>query len=237
MSAQDAPHLYSLPYENVGMASNNYNDLTNKPQINGVTLVGDKSLSDLGVPTKTSELTNDSGFITQDDVPTKTSELTNDSDFTTKTYVDGEIDAIENQLAKYDGITVVKNFLVQESFSSTFDDLSATLALKISAIKDALASDEFVELKGLKINTIGNLKPTAMTIISPSTDLLSLVVDWQGITYTNNILQAIDILHKKVLQLTMTNDTNNDGFVSYYEDLITYNFTLEYTKYKTISLV
>ena len=35
------------------------------------------------VPTKTSELTNDSGFITEEDVPTKTSELTNDSGFIT----------------------------------------------------------------------------------------------------------------------------------------------------------
>ena len=33
------------------------------------------------IPTKTSELINDSGFITSDDAPTKTSELENDSDF------------------------------------------------------------------------------------------------------------------------------------------------------------
>ena len=33
------------------------------------------------VPTKTSELQNDSGFITQSDIPTKTSQLTNDSNF------------------------------------------------------------------------------------------------------------------------------------------------------------
>lgn len=35
------------------------------------------------IPTKTSELKNDSGFITSDAVPTKTSELTNDSGFIT----------------------------------------------------------------------------------------------------------------------------------------------------------
>ena len=51
-------------------------DLTNKPKINNVELVGNKSLNDLGIqpygnyaleseiPTKTSDLTNDSGFIT-----------------------------------------------------------------------------------------------------------------------------------------------------------------------------
>lgn len=36
------------------------------------------------VPTKTSDLTNDSGFVTSADVPTKTSDLTNDSGFLTK---------------------------------------------------------------------------------------------------------------------------------------------------------
>lgn len=42
-----------------------YELLENKPQINGVELVGNKSLTDLGIdiPTKTSELENDSGFI------------------------------------------------------------------------------------------------------------------------------------------------------------------------------
>ena len=42
-----------------------YNDLTNKPSINGVTLSGNKSTSDLGItiPSKTSELTNDSNYV------------------------------------------------------------------------------------------------------------------------------------------------------------------------------
>jgi len=35
------------------------------------------------IPTKTSQLTNDSGYITSDSIPTKTSQLTNDSDFVT----------------------------------------------------------------------------------------------------------------------------------------------------------
>ena len=36
------------------------------------------------IPTSTSDLTNDSGFITENDLPTKTSDLTNDSGFLTK---------------------------------------------------------------------------------------------------------------------------------------------------------
>lgn len=47
-----------------GGGSSDYDALTNKPSINGVTLEGDKSTAELGLPTKTSDLENDSGFIT-----------------------------------------------------------------------------------------------------------------------------------------------------------------------------
>lgn len=59
-----------------GGGTSNYADLINKPKINNVELNGNKSLNDLGIqpagnyalesemPTKTSDLTNDSGFIT-----------------------------------------------------------------------------------------------------------------------------------------------------------------------------
>lgn len=76
---------------------NDYEELDNLPQVNGVELKGNKTNSELGIPTKTSQLQNDSGFITNApvtsvngetgdvtvDAPTKTSDLTNDSGFIT----------------------------------------------------------------------------------------------------------------------------------------------------------
>lgn len=49
-----------------GGGTTNYNDLSNKPSINNVSLVGNKTTSDLGIniPTKVSDLTNDSGYVT-----------------------------------------------------------------------------------------------------------------------------------------------------------------------------
>ena len=44
----------------------------------------DTKVSSISVPTKTSDLTNDSGFITSSALPTKTSDLTNDSGFLTQ---------------------------------------------------------------------------------------------------------------------------------------------------------
>lgn len=85
-------------YVDDNAGSSDYNILTNKPQINNVELNGNKSLSDIGVqqtvisetepiddsvevwinpsgdvitvPTKTSDLINDSGFITEENDPT-----------------------------------------------------------------------------------------------------------------------------------------------------------------------
>lgn len=71
------------------LSSGNYLNLDNKPQINGVTLSGNKTSAELGIltsndlPTKTSDLTNDSGYINISFVPTLISELTNDSGFIT----------------------------------------------------------------------------------------------------------------------------------------------------------
>ena len=50
------------------------------------------------LPTKTSELQNDSGFINGDDVPTKTSQLDNDSDFATNASVDEKIGRVTSSI-------------------------------------------------------------------------------------------------------------------------------------------
>ena len=69
--------------------TNDYEELINKPEINGVELTGDKSLADLGIniPTATSDLTNDSGFITNADIPTDISAFTNDAGYITSSDV------------------------------------------------------------------------------------------------------------------------------------------------------
>lgn len=54
-----------------GGGTSDYRDLEHKPSINGITLTGNKTNEDLGItiPSKTSELTNDSGFI--DSIPSE----------------------------------------------------------------------------------------------------------------------------------------------------------------------
>ena len=73
----------------------NYNELENKPTINGIILQGNVVLF---IPVKTSDLTNDSGFITSDDIPTKLSELINDAGFITITDVPTKLSELLNDV-------------------------------------------------------------------------------------------------------------------------------------------
>ena len=104
------------------MFSGNYNDLTNKPTIptvNNATLTIQKNGSNVGtftanqntnqtvnitVPTTTSQLTNNSGYITSADIPTiptNVSQLNNDAGYITAAQCgDVDICAMANQLAQ-----------------------------------------------------------------------------------------------------------------------------------------
>ena len=66
-----------------GSGTSDYNELYNKPSINGVQLVGNKTLKDLGIDLeKVSDETLEKANKYSDETkPTKTSELTNDSNF------------------------------------------------------------------------------------------------------------------------------------------------------------
>ena len=78
------------------IVTTDYEQLENLPEINGVELLGNKSLTDLGIdiPAKTSELENDSGFI--DDTAFE--------NYYTKTEVDNAISGIETGGGHYETV-------------------------------------------------------------------------------------------------------------------------------------
>lgn len=57
------------------------------------------------IAAKTSELTNDAGFITASSLPTKTSQLTNDSDFITSSDISGKLNTSDLETALSELIT------------------------------------------------------------------------------------------------------------------------------------
>lgn len=84
--------------------SGDYDDLSNKPSI----------------PSKTSDLTNDSGYITSASVPTKTSDLTNDSGF-----IDYKaVSTVSGQSLTETEKTNARTNIGASSFSGAYDDLT-----------------------------------------------------------------------------------------------------------------
>ena len=60
----------NLQISSQGKGTSNYEELTNKPTINNVELIGNKTTSDLGIvipeiPTNVSAFNNDAGYLTQ----------------------------------------------------------------------------------------------------------------------------------------------------------------------------
>lgn len=101
--------------------TSNFNELTNRPKYNNVTMTGATNIPK--VPTKTSDLTNDSQFVESsslaavatsgdyDDlrdkptIPTKTSDLTNDGASGTSTYVEASSLATVATTGDFDDLT------------------------------------------------------------------------------------------------------------------------------------
>lgn len=102
--------------------TSDYEELDNLPTINNVELKGNKTTGDLGIviPTKVSDLSNDTGFITSSSLPTKVSDLSNDSGF-----ISSETDPIFTASDAY-GITSsdITNWNGKSDFSGSYDDLT-----------------------------------------------------------------------------------------------------------------
>ena len=96
------------------LGTNNYQDLQNKPEINEVSLNGNLTASELGlastsdIPTKTSQLTNDSGYITSLD-GYATEEWVNSQGFATNESVTEGLAGKQDELVEGNGINISGN--------------------------------------------------------------------------------------------------------------------------------
>ena len=121
--------------------TSDYEELDNLPTINNVELKGNKTTGDLGIviPTKVSDLSNDTGFITSSSLPTKVSDLSNDTGFITSAslptkvsdlsndsgFISSETDPIFTASDAY-GITSsdITNWNGKSDFSGSYNDLT-----------------------------------------------------------------------------------------------------------------
>ena len=151
------------------------------------------------IPTKTSDITNDSGFITSAAVPTKTSDLTNDSGFITNQV---------NNLANYYTQSEVNGMFNALSVPTKTSDLTNDSGF-LTSIPIASAST----LGGVKIGNGINVAAdgTISAAISASLDWNDITNKPTGVSYWTNdagYITSADIP-------TKTSDLDNDsGFVT-----------------------
>lgn len=131
LQAEQREKGISLKREAINVTVNrDYDQLSNKPQINGVELIGNKTAEQIGI-----------------NVPTAVSELDNDADYTPKSYVDtkvagaytkAETDALLDEKADADSLATVAT-------SGNYNDLTnkptiPTVPTKLSAFTDDLGT-------------------------------------------------------------------------------------------------
>lgn len=183
--------------------TNDYTDLINKPQINSVELIGNKTTADLGIiiPDKTSDLDNDSGFITSADVPTATSQLTNDSGFITTAAISAVgLSGEYNDLLNKPTIPTATSQLTNDSGYVTTSAIPVNLSQLNNDVPYVPLSD---------ISTVGLTGDYDDLLNKPSIPAAQVNSDWDAVS------GVAEILNKPTIP-SNTSDLNNDsGFVSY----------------------
>lgn len=173
-------YLEDNPIEQGGSGTGgttDYADLNNKPTINGVEVVGDLSLEDLGITggggsgtTNYNDLTNKpsingtelSGDITLD-IPTKTSDLENDSGFLTEIPEQSYNDLADKP--KINGIDLQGNLTVEEL---GLLDITESTDTTLENSKDGV-----LKIKEIYGNTIQDGEPTPDVPVEPKNVVLS----------------------------------------------------------------
>ena len=137
--------------------SGSYTDLSDLPSIPSTTsdLTNDSDfITSSDLPTKVSDLTNDTGFITSSDLPTATSDLTNDSGFITNVVnnlVNYYLKSETYNKTEIDSIvTSIKNsrFEVVASLPTTDIETNVIYLVPKSSVQTSNAKDEYINLDG-----------------------------------------------------------------------------------------
>ena len=191
-----------------GTETSDYTLLTNKPSVNGVTLNGNKTSSDLGIdiPTKTSDLSNDSGFITS--VPTATNSTKGivQADGTTTTITNGIISAIGGSGGTSD-YTLLSNKPSVNGVTLSGNKTGADLGITIPTKTSDLTNDSNFIIDADYTHTDNNYTDAEKTKLSgiASGAEVNVQSDWTAISGDALILNKPTIPSKTS---DLTNDSN-----------------------------
>ena len=163
--------------------TSDYTALTNKPSINGVTLSGNKTASDIGinVPTKVSDLTNDVGYI--DNSVNNLAYYTKSSDLHAVA-TSGDYEDLSNKPTVNDAtLTIQKNGTTVDTFTANSSE-DTTVNIEVPTKTSDLTNDSGyittnndIQINGTSIvsNNVANIK--TKTAYNSSTNKIATMSD------------------------------------------------------------
>lgn len=169
------------------------------------------------IPTKTSDLTNDSGFITSAAVPTKTSDLTNDSGFITKNvsdltnyYTETEVNGMFNALSiptKTSDLVNDSGFLTTLPIASTTTLGGVKIGSGINVAADGTISAAVASLDWANITN----KPTN---VSYWTNDAGYITSAALPTKTSDLTNDSGFITSAAVPTKTSDLTNDSGFIT-----------------------
>ena len=175
----------------------NYNSLTNKPTI----------------PTKTSDITNDSGFITNadltdyaktTDIPTKTSQLNNDSHYITVS--EAPVQSVNTKT----GAVVLTQDDVGDgtTYVRTHNDFTNVLKTQINTNKDNIAMLDW-DVEGLQTD-VGTLKTNVSSLQTALTSKQDVIVGAASTITDNNLVANRALISNSSGKVAVSNVTSTE---------------------------
>lgn len=194
--------------------SGSYNDLTDKPTI----------------PTKTSELTNDSGFITNANIPSKTSDLTNDSGFITSNDIPTNVSAFTNDAGyltsaniptKTSDLTNDSGFITSADVPTKTSDLTNDSGF----ITNSVLSDYYTKTQSdAKYALVGDIPTKTSDLTNDSGFITSSALP----TKTSDLTNDSGFITSSAIPTNVSAFTNDAGYLTQHQSLANY-----YTKSET----
>ena len=194
----------------------NYNDLENKPSIEGVELVGDKTLEELNINSYLSNYPSESRVIQivntaigQIAIPVNTSDLVNDSDFQTG---DDVIDAIAGAISGLD-IPTRTSDLINDSNYQTSDDVDGAIDKALEDLSIPTKTSDLTNDSGFQTaSDVDSAIDSALEDLSIPTKTSDLTND-SGFQTSSDVDTAIDTALEDIDIPTKVSDlTNDSGF-------------------------
>ena len=192
----------ALPYVSDGGGSagtTDYTQLENKPQINSIELTGNKTLDDLGIQAK-GNYQPAGDYATTADIPTKTSELTNDSGFLTEVPIPANMVTTDTDQT----IEGVKRFTSRIESNNITMGGTANVTLNGGAlvINQSTTGDTYPSriFKDSNCITVKNGIPKTITssdffaIVDRANNKVLSVNSGTGVTFTNNNGESYKLL-------------------------------------------